>query len=170
LFYYSKKVNFGVIGDLNNVGESSFTFEDLMRFEGGVSNFLSGRKSLSNLYQFTNNHKNFLKNKSQFTALDFNYNASPKLTISGYGIFSKVFTTSKILQENQYIQNDTITFENTSRNNNSRSLLGIGNIKIEFTPSKREKWYYNGQYQFGRNNISDIFNSSTNINSNLLRL
>src|SRR5690606_19482713 len=52
LFYYSAINNFSFIGDLNNIGESTFTFQDLMRFQGG-STFLTGRRQLSNLSGFT---------------------------------------------------------------------------------------------------------------------
>ena len=56
LFYYSPKTNVSYIGDSNNIGKSTFTFEDLMRFQGGVSSFLSGRKSFTNLYSFYRNN------------------------------------------------------------------------------------------------------------------
>ena len=42
LFYYTPKTNLSFIGDANTIGKSTFTFEDLMRFDGGASSFLSG--------------------------------------------------------------------------------------------------------------------------------
>ena len=40
LFYYAPKINLSFIGDINNIGKSTFTFEDLIRFGGGYSSFL----------------------------------------------------------------------------------------------------------------------------------
>lgn len=166
LFYYAPKTNVSFIGDINNIGKSTFTFEDLMRFQGGVSSFLSDRKSLTNLYSYTNDNTDVVENKSQFGALNFSFNASSKLVISGFGIFSKVFMASQIESKNEYLQNEEISFENKSQNDNNKTLLGIGNVKLDYSPNKNEKWYYNAQYQSSTNDIFNTINSVTNLNSN----
>lgn len=166
LFYYAPKTNVSFIGDINNIGKSTFTFEDLMRFQGGVSSFLSGRKSFTNLYSYTNDNTDVVENKSQFGALNFSFDASSKLVISGFGIFSKVFMASQIETRNEYLQNALITFENKSQNDNNKTLLGIGNVKLDYSPNKNEKWYYNAQYQSSTNDIFNTINSVTNLNSN----
>ena len=166
LFYYAPKTNVSFIGDINNIGKSTFTFEDLMRFQGGVSSFLSGRKSFTNLYSYTNDNTDVVENKSQFGALNFSFDASSKLVISGFGIFSKVFMASQIETRNEYLQNAEIAFENKSQNDNNKTLLGIGNVKLDYSPNKNEKWYYNAQYQSSTNDIFNTINSATNLNSN----
>jgi hypothetical protein len=166
LFYYSPKTNVSFIGDMNNIGRSTFTFEDLMRFDGGVSSFLSGRKSFTNLYSFTNDNTDLVENKSQFGAFNFSIDASTKLAISGYSIFSKVFMASKSESTNEYLQNNAVTFENQLQNTDNRSILGIGNIKLDYNPNKKEKWYYNAQYQSSANDMDNVIKSITNINSN----
>jgi hypothetical protein len=165
LFYYSPKTNLSFIGDRNNIGRSTFTFEDFLRFDGGVSSFLSGRKSLSNLYSFTNDNRDVVENKSQFGALNFSVDALPKLTVSGYSIFSKVFMASKTENSNEYLQNNSVTFENQLQNNDDHSVLGIGNLKLDYSPNKEEKWYYNAQYQSSTNDINNLINSTTNLNT-----
>ena len=167
LFYYSPKSSLGFIGDMNNIGKSTFTFEDLLRFDGGVSNFLSGRKSLSNLISFTDDSRDLLKNKSQFAAINFNFESSSKITISGYTLFSKLLTT--ILQEtqNNYLQNSIATIENTIENQENKSVLGIGNVKLDYSRSNKEKWYYNAQYSINNNDFSKTLESITNTNANL---
>ena len=165
LFYYSPKTNVSFIGDSNNIGRSTFTFQDLMRFDGGASSFLSGRKSLTNLYSFTNDNTDVVQNKSQFGALNFSYDASSKLAISGYGIFSKVFTAEKNESNIEYLQNESLTFENRTQNSHNRSMLGIGNIKLDYSPSKNEKLYYNTQYQSSNNDMLSTLNSITDLNS-----
>lgn len=167
LFYYSPKTNISFIGDLNNIGKSTFTFQDLMQFEGGVSSFLNARKSFSNLYSFTNDNNDVVQNKSQFGALNFSVDVSPKVEVSGYGIFSKVLLASQTDSKNEYLQNNTIAFENKFQNSNSRSILGIGNVKLDYSPNNKEKWYYNAQYQSSVNDINTTINSITNLNSSV---
>ncbi|WP_310378548.1 TonB-dependent receptor [Flavobacterium sp.] len=166
LFYYAPKINLSFIGDVNNVGKSTFTFEDLMRFGGGYSTFISGRKSFTNLYSFANDNQDVLQNKSKFGAVNFSFDPSTKLSVSGFGILSKVFTNVKSESKNDYLQNSTIVFENKLQNGDNSSLLAIANAKLDYTPNKKEKWYYNAQYQSSTNNLSKTINSITNLNSN----
>lgn len=165
LFYYSPKANLSFIGDSNNIGRSTFTFQDLMRFDGGASSFLSGRKSLTNLYSFTNDNTDVVQNKSHFGALNFSYDASTKLTISGYGIFSKVFLNQQNENNIEYLQNETLAFENQTWNSDTRSMLGIANVKLDYSAGKTEKWYCNAQYQSSTNDMMSTLNSVTNLNS-----
>lgn len=167
LFYYGPKTNLSFIGDANSIGKSTFTFDDLMRFEGGFSSFISGRKSFTNLYSFTNENKDLVKITSQFSAVNFSYDASSRLAISGFGIFSKMFSVSSIASKNNYIQNNAIAFENKLQNGDNRSVLGIGNIKLDYSPNTKEKWYYNAQYLFSTNDLSNTINSITNSNSSV---
>lgn len=167
LFYYSPQTNVSFIGDANTIGKSTFTFDDLMRFGGGVSSFLSGRKPLTNLYSFSNDNTDVVQNKSQFSAFNFSHDFSPKLAISGFGILSKVFTVSRIENKNEYLNNSTIDFENKSRKAENSSVLGIANIKLDYSPSIKEKWYYNGQYQSSTNDLMSTLNSVTNQGSNI---
>lgn len=166
LFYYSPKTNLGFIGDMNNIGKSTFTFEDLMRFEGGVSSYLSGRKSLSNLYLFTQDNPDVLENKSQFGALNFRHQATEKLDISGFGLFSKIFTIGQSNTQNQYLQNSSIAFENKFQKDNNQSLLGMGNMKLDYSPNSNEKLFYNVQFQGTNNDFSSTINSISNQGQN----
>lgn len=166
LFYYSPKANISFIGDTNNIGKSTFTFQDLMRFDGGISSYLTGRKSLSNLYEFANDNSDVIQNKSQFGALNFNVDTFEKVTLSGFGIVSKVLIGSRTENQNDYLQNNTISFENQLQSGDSRSVLGIGNLKLEYSPNKKEKWYYNAQLQSSTNDITSTINSITDINQN----
>lgn len=169
LFYYSPKSNYSFIGDFNNIGKSTFTFQDLMRFGGGASSFISGRKSLTNLYSFATDNTNVVQNKSQFAALNFSHDTSPKLSISGYGIFSKVLTETNTESKNDYLLKNGITFEEKSQKGSNESILVLANVKLDYSPSAKEKWYYNGQYQASSNDLSNIINSITNLNSSIFQ-
>lgn len=166
LFYYSPKTNLGLIADANNIGKSAFTFQDLMRFEGGASSFLSGRKSLSNLYSFATENTDVVENRSQFAALNFSHEFSEKLNVSGFGLFSKVFTLSKEEIHNQYLQNETIAFEDKFQKDSNKSLLAMGNIKLDYTRNKNEKLYYNAQFQGSNNDFRSTINSVSNVGAN----
>jgi hypothetical protein len=167
LFYYAPKTNLSFIGDMNNIGKRTFSFDDLMRFGGGMSSFLSGRKALTNLYSFASDNKDVVENKSQFGALNFSHDLSSKLSVSGFSIFSKVLTASQTENTNEYLQNNSIAFENKIQNGDNRSVLGIGNVKLDYSPNTKEKWYYNGQYQSSTNDISNTIHSITNLNSSV---
>lgn len=169
LFYYTPKSNLCFIGDINNIGKSTFTFDDFMRFEGGTSSYLNGRKSLSNLYSFTNSNIDIVRNQSQFGALNFSFNSSSKFSIIGFGIFSKVIMESKTESKNEYLQNSSINFENKLQNNISNTLLSLSNIKFDYSPNKEEKYFYNTQFQSNSNDINNVINSITNLNSNIFR-
>ena len=151
LFYYSPKTNLSFIGDSNTIGKSTFTFEDLMRFDGGASSFLTGRKSLSNLYEFTNDNTDVVQNKSGFAALNFSVDASPKLAISGYGLLSNVFLETNVLSNIQYLQNNSITLENRTQLDQNRAMMALGNMKLDYSRSNKEKLNYNAQYQASNN-------------------
>lgn len=170
LFYYNPKTNIGFIGDMNTVGKSTFTYDDLTRFDSGSSSYLSGRKSLGNLNSFTNDNTDVLRNKSQFSALNFSHEVTPKLSISGYGLFSKLFIAQKAESTIDYLQNDLMTFENRIQKSRNNSLLGIGNLKLEYTPGKNEKWYYNTQFKSSNNNYFSTLNSDTNVNSSTFEM
>ena len=167
LFYYAPKTNVSFIGDINNIGKSTFTFDDLMRFDGGISSFLNSKKSFSNLFAFANDNTDVVQNKAKFGATNFSFDISPKFNISGYAILSKVFTESKNNDKNTYLQNSFLTFEQKNESNNNRSTLGIVNIKLDYSFSKNEKLNYNMQFQSSNNNVTNNIESTTNINNTL---
>ncbi|MBK1438983.1 hypothetical protein JHJ32_03195 [Parapedobacter sp. ISTM3] len=73
LFYYTPAHNVSVIGDINDIGKSVFTFDDMMRFQGGVSAFVNtnSRPSFTNLNTFTSDNRDAVENRSRFAALNF---------------------------------------------------------------------------------------------------
>jgi hypothetical protein len=167
LFYYSPKTNVSYIGDSNNIGQSTFTFQDLLRFDSGASSFLTGRKSTTGLYSFIDDNTDVVTNKSQFSAFNFSHDASLKLRVSGYALFSKVFTASRTEISNDYFQNSLVTTEKKSELNENKSILGIGNLKLDYSPNSKEKIYYNSQFQSSNNDIKNTLNSITNNKSSL---
>ena len=95
LFYYSPKTNINFIGNSNNVGNKTFTFEDYLSFSGGINavfkgNFNFRRNDFSKFLQ----SQDLVSNRQNFAALNITKTTSNKLDISGYAIFSNNKTGS----------------------------------------------------------------------------
>lgn len=166
LFYYSKKNSISFIGDINNIGKNTLSFEDYFRFNGGISEYLSNKKELTDLFQFAIKNKDMLKNDVKFSALNFNVDINQKTSLSGYTIFSNSLVTNKKDIENFYIQNNISTQENKNFTRDNKNLIGIGNFKLDYTSNPDEKIYYNNQFQIYKDeSISEVF-SKTNTTSN----
>ena len=166
LFYYSPKTNISFIGDSNNTGKSTFTFDDLFRFDSGNSSYLNNRKSLTNLNSLVDDNVDFEQSKSNFSAVNFSVDVSEKVTVSGFGIFSKLFSASALDNKNTFFQNETAFFENRTDKSTNSILLGICNLKLDYSPNKNEKLFYNVQYQANKNKLISNLNSQTNTNEN----
>ena len=167
LFYYSPKTTFCYIGDSNNIGRHTFTFEDLMRFEGGFSSFLSGRKSMNNLMQLTQDNTDIANFHSNFNAINYSWETNKKLSVTGYGLFSKNSFKTSTLTENQYLQNTQLTFEKSSLTKNNLTTLGLLNTKLDYSPNNKTKWFYNIQGQASTSTGKSMLASQTLANNNL---
>jgi len=60
----------------------------------------------------------------------------------------------------------TQTLEEQTQTGNNRSLLGLGNIKLDYSTSKDEKWYYNANYQASTNDAASLLNTISLANQN----
>lgn len=160
IFYYSPKTNFSFIGDANNVGKSTFSYDDLQRFEGG-SMFMNRRATGISLFQYTMENKDLAETRSQFAAANFSVDASEKLSVTGFGIFSKLFTGEREEAFNQYLQNDLTILETRTSLTDNRALLGMGNFKIDYKRSKNERMFYKVQFQSSGNDLVNTLRSVT---------
>ncbi len=160
LFYYAPKINIGYIGDINTIGKSTFTFEDVIRFSGGYSSFLNERKQLTNLNALADDNTDVVHHKSQFSAINFDTQIN-KISLTGYNIFSKTFITRFSETKNQYLQNSATLFEDKSDTSFAKNVMNITNIQLDYEPNKKEKWLYNAQFQFSKNNNNTDLNTIT---------
>jgi hypothetical protein len=169
LFYYAPKLNVSFIGDVNNIGKSTFTYSDLRRFTGGSSSYLLKRKTSGNLYSLTKDNTDVIENKSQFEAINLSYNFSPKFTISAFSIFSKIISDAKNIVQNEYLENSVQSYENKTENNHNKNVLNMTNFKIDYAPDKNQKLLYNTQFQLSTNDLKGVINSVTNADSSLFK-
>lgn len=147
LFYYSPKTNINFIGDLNNQGVKSFTFQDYLEFEGGFGKLLDDAGSYFSLYnsdfaRYLNN-QDFTANTNQFGALNIRQSLSDVTDLSGYVITSnsKTETASKTLNNYQNIANPFT--ENRSVGNRLNNFFTIGKLTLDYDPSAKEDFAYN---------------------------
>ncbi len=163
LFYYSPKTNVNFIGNLNDIGEKTFTFKDYMSFQGGVNAVFSGNFNWKggDFSQFIEN-KDILKSTQRFAALNITKTVADKFDVSGYALFSDNNTTSFTEEHNQY----TTFLEDKKNENTSNNILGIGNLSIEYTPNFEERWMLRTQVKksgvHNNNAISSSINNAIN--------
>lgn len=153
LFYFTPERSLSFIGDNNDIGKAVFTMNDVLRFQGGVSRFItnSSRPLFTDFYGLARDNQNLVKNRSSFAALNFDSDIHQKLNVSGFGIFSRQLTGSRTEEHLQYLTGEPQTVETRSNHRKNEDLMGLANLKVDFSPTPLQKWYYNGQAQ-----ISDL--------------
>ena len=165
LFYYAPEMNINFIGNINNIGEKTFTFKDYMSFSGGMNAVFSGNFNWKggDFTQFLES-SDLLTSKQQFGALNITKTATSKLDIAGYAILSKTKTTSFVEDFNEY----TSFTELRSNTTNANNLLGIGNLNMEYTPNTLEKWYLRTQVKRTNNSKNNRIHSLVKANTNTI--
>ncbi|WP_159949555.1 carboxypeptidase-like regulatory domain-containing protein [Polaribacter septentrionalilitoris] len=165
LFYYSPKTNVNFIGNLNNIGEKTFTFRDYMSFSGGINAVFRGNFSWKggNFSQFLES-RDVLESKQKFGAINITKTATSKLDVSGYAIFSSSDIENLVETQNKYA-NFTEDRTNTTQADN---ILGIGNLNLEYTPNDKEKWYARTQVKRTNNTKDNSLTSLVAANTNTI--
>ena len=165
LFYYAPEINVNFIGNINNIGEKTFTFKDYMSFSGGINAVFSGNFKWKggDFTQFMESN-DVLTSKQKFAALNITKTATSKLDIAGYAIFSNTNTSSFIENLNEY----TSFTEQRTNATNADNLLGIGNLNIEYNPNTLEKGYVRTQIKRTNNTNSNNLNSLVLDNTNTI--
>ncbi|WP_218843371.1 carboxypeptidase-like regulatory domain-containing protein [Winogradskyella wichelsiae] len=163
LFYYSPKTNINFIGDLNNQGIKSFSFNDYLEFEGGFGKLLDDASSYFGLYnsdfaKYLNN-QDFTDNINQFGALNIRQSVSNVTDISGYLITSNSKTQTASNTLNAY-QNITEPFtEDRTVTNTLNNFFAIGKITIDYNPTYKEDFAYNAFLKVTNNDSHGFVNT-----------
>ncbi|WP_299118781.1 TonB-dependent receptor [uncultured Tenacibaculum sp.] len=162
LFYYSPKTNVNFIGNVNNIGEKTFTFKDYLNFQGGVNAVFNGNFNWKggDFSQFLEN-TDVLMSKQRFAALNITKAVASKLDISGYAIFSHNNTRSFTEELNQY----TAFLEEKKSEETTKDVLAIGKLNIEYAPNNKEQWYVRTQLKKSDINRINAISSLVNNNS-----
>ncbi len=145
LFYYSPAKSINILTDINNIGETPFTFHDYMNFTGG---FNKGTSNSGTSFNLSSNSlglsllKNNKANKilSKFSALNFSYAPNKFWNLSGFLIFSETEvdfmekTTTNFTATNLIGQTDQKTFQNTT--------LGLAKFSSSYKPHSNFQFDY----------------------------
>lgn len=147
LFYYAPKTNLNVIGNLNNIGDRVLSFDQYSSFQLGMNPILKrGTTSFdfsnADLRQFIET-PDVVNSQRQFGAVNFAQDVNNKLSISGYGIFSKTDETSLSGSVNQY--NDFT--ETTDARSGTDNRFAIGNFQVAYLPNLKEQWHFKTQFK-----------------------
>ncbi|ATA93479.1 hypothetical protein CGC54_03575 [Capnocytophaga canimorsus] len=181
VFYYRPELNLCAIGNGNNFGKSAFSFQDLVRFQGESSRFsLKKPKLLTNLSNFVKDNHNMSNHKSDFGAVNYGFSPNDKLYISGFGVFSKLFSDYQYEHRIEHLANTNPFFEFRQRSIIQQDLLTMANVKLDYNPSEKEKWFYNLHWDmshrtsdthlttfFGKNNIKNVASTFNDDNISL---
>ncbi len=123
VFHFGKKASINFIGNANNVAEQVFTFQDMLRFNGGFEGMASKNGASTRLSSESLGLMPMRDNKAQHTnakvaALNFTFNPGNKLKFSGFSIVTDL--------ENDLLNQANRTYIGLeSANNNERLSSGI---------------------------------------------
>lgn len=173
LFYYSPKTSINFIGDLNNLGEKAFTFQDYINFEGGFAKLIESPSSYSNIFngdfaKFLTN-SDFIFNKNSFGAMSVAQQFSAKTNLNAYSIVDQSKIETKTYNQNTYLTNNQITdIEQREINTKTNSTFSIHKLTFQFTPSYQEDVKYNVVVKTAKGNINEFLESLTLQDSNFV--
>ena len=161
LFYYSPKVTYNFIGDINNIGEVVLTPRDIRNFGGGFRSPSRGSGTNidlgSNSLGFLTNQNNALSVENILAASNFSWSPTNALDISGFAIYNSSLIDSKQRTVKQFTDSDLgIPNELTEQTSHERSDQGLLKLSASYKP--------NGDNQVDYDVLSRISKDSQNQN------
>jgi len=173
LFYYSPKTNVNLLGDVNNIGETSFTFNDYINFEGGFNKLVENPANYTKLFtsDFANSLRNedFVFNRNTFSGFNMSHQLSSATSLSAYSII----TSSKIDNEQQdintyYIDNTVSDIEDRRINTNTKNTFSLSKLSLEYAPVIDKNITYSALVKTSQSNASKQLNSITRLDTNFV--
>ena len=146
LFYYSPRTAVNVIGDFNNIGEKSFTLNDYMDFEGGVTAMMDNPSSIRGIFNsdFARflSQSDFIYNKNDFLAGSISHQLTSATTLDAYSIYSKGKLETLNTADIRYLTEGGIDeFRETSSKN--RLSFSLSKLKLRYQPNSKTDISYN---------------------------
>ncbi len=177
LFYYSPKTSVNAIGDLNNTGNKSFTFNDYINFEGGLTKFIENPVNYFNLANsdFVKSliNKDITASKDKFGAFNIHRQFSPKIRVNAYSILNDNVTEAK--EENNYgyiLNNQLVDEEKRHAASRSDNKISLNKLEFGFVPNANEDVRFSTTLKTSDGKASDVQKSmslllNNNIDANL---
>lgn len=185
LFYYSPKTNINIIGDFNNIGQKSFTYDDYVNFEGGISKLIFdapnkfNRRVNSDISNFLED-ENVVFSTNRLGALNIKHYLSEKVNVSSYFIVNDNNSSTLAQTNNQFLENDFPINEIRIARDSLENFFSLGKLTIDYKPNEKESLQFNTFLKISNNsklgeltsttdsNI-DFFNTTNRLNSFSLR-
>jgi len=165
---FNKKLQFSLLGRINNINEQGFSFNDYLTFSGGLQNLLlenSGENGTLELGQngtvpFDTGQPNYGFTNSGSGGLNFNYDFSKKTEFSGSYFFNRVKKRENIESFRQnFFEESTFPSESTenrtTKNNNHRI-----NTKIKTKINPKQILTLQTNFTLGNGLFNSILNNN----------
>ncbi len=165
LFYFTPKLNWSTIANMNNSGLEVLQQEDILRFNGNQSLYLRNDKPHQriNFNPVNLQNQDALKNKSQFISTDFRYSITPKWELQALFFFNKNGVSTKSDYDIQYLKSEDIAFENRSTDSHNRHQLSSGKLTASYQQDLQTTFHYNFHYAINSNLKDDSILTSTKV-------
>lgn len=140
VFYFGKKGSINLIANANNLSEQVFTFQDMLRFNGGITGLsnksgASTRLSSENLGLVPMKDNKAKQTNTKVGALNFTLQATNKLKFSGFAVATSLENDLLDEARRTYIglEADANT-EQLSSTIDQRSISGILKLNTKYIP------------------------------------
>lgn len=142
LFYYSAKTTFNFIGSFNNINKSPLSWEDVMRFKGGFSDFLDSPIASGNtgLNQFSSSN-DIVHNKMIFGAVNFTRDLNKGWRIEGYSIAAQQKSRAEQFNHTQYLTGQNLV-ENRRTTAQNNAFSNFNKLRLRYQPSSSKDLAY----------------------------
>ena len=164
LFYYSPKTAVNVIGDLNNIGEKSFTMQDYINFEGGYASLMDGSNSFSNIYNsdFARflNQQDFIYNRNEFGAGSISQELSPSLQLDAFTILSGGKVETRTTNDISYLTQTGLDERRENTRDNS-VFFTLNKLKLRYQPDAQTYVSYDATFKSSSGNAKQHIISQT---------
>jgi len=147
LFYYSPKTNVNVIGDFNNTGKKAFTFNDYIKFEGGLTKIIkdpAGYASLANsAFALSLLNQDFIFNRNIFSAFNIAQQLGANTQLSAYTIVNGSNVETRTQTQNRYLTDNEVTIvENRTTTNEADNFFTLSKLELNHTPTLEDDLTY----------------------------
>lgn len=162
LFYYSPKTSINVIGNLNNIGEESFTARDFFRLTGGARNTISRSGTSLNFSRGAlglGNTENVAGVVNRFGAINASHQFSKAFNMSGFSAYSSTTTDTETINQNSIFAPNSTTVVTQEDRRTAATLKNksfVAKIGSKYKPSTRFQLDYDA---FIRRAAQEDFNA-----------
>lgn len=172
LFYYSPRTAINLIGDINNIGEKSFTMEDYINFEGGYRSIFEGSNSFSNIFnsdfaQFLN-QEDFIYSKNEFGAVSLSQQLTADLSLDAYSIASKGKLKTKTTNNITYLTEAGLNEKRISTATNNM-FFTLNKLKLRYQPKVDTDVSYDVLLKTSTGRADQSINSRTALNTTTIQ-